>query len=405
MAWPLKILVYEHTAGGGHAGKELAGSILLEGYAMLRCLISDLSRAGHRTVTLLDSRLRNGSSLLQADQIITIASKSQLTEVFSKTLLSVDAAFIIAPEADGILEALVRESEESGILSLNCSADSVHRASDKALAFQAMKNVGLSLPETQIIDLRHDSESWIRERVRMGFPFILKPLRGGGCEGLSLVATENELRTAVAKVKSASREPLAIAQEFIHGIDASVNLIGTGGVAIPLTLNRQFIRISPPSFESSYVGGLVPLEHDLADQAFEAAIRAVEAIPGLIGYVGVDMVLAEEGPYILEINPRLTTSYIGARRVLKLNLAQAIVQAATKREPPQDVHTTGCAVFYKVPNVPIPDEEFRKERLQVDLISPALHNEPGGLSLVLVYTPTLAMAKKVQSVLSEAGRN
>jgi len=220
-----------------------------------------------------------------------------------------------------------------------------------------------------------------------------------------LVATENELRTAVAKVKSASREPFAIAQEFIHGIDASVNLIATGGAAIPLTLNWQFIRLSPPSLESSYLGGLIPLEHDLQDQAFEASNRAVEAIPGLIGYVGVDMVLAEDGPYVLEINPRLTTSYIGARRVLKLNLAQAIVQAATKREPPQEVHTTGFAVFYKVPNVPIPDEEFRKERLQVDLISPALHNEPGGLSLVLVYTPTLAMAKKVQSVLSEAGRN
>lgn len=402
MAGPLKILVYEHTAGGGHAGKELPGSILLEGYGMLRCLVSDLSRAGHRTVTLLDSRLRGNSSLLPADQIITISSESQLTEVFSKTLRSVDAAFVIAPEADGILEALVRESEESGVLSLNCSADSVHRASDKALASQALKNAGLRLPETHIVNLGDDSESWIMER--MGIPFILKPLRGGGCGGLSLVTTESDLGTAVAKAKSASRESFAIAQEVVHGIDASVNLIVTSGAAIPLTLNQQFVKLSPPSFESSYLGGLVPLKHNLENQALEAAIRAVETIPGLIGYVGVDMVLAEDGAYVLEVNPRLTTSYIGARSVLKLNLAQAIVQAASKREPPQDIRTAGCAVFYKVQNAWVPSEEFRRERLQIDVISPSLHNECAGLSLVLVYTPTHAMAKKVQSVLAEAER-
>jgi predicted ATP-grasp superfamily ATP-dependent carboligase len=47
----------------------------------------------------------------------------------------------------------------------------------------------------------------------------------------------------------------------------------------------------------------------------------------LQGYVGVDLVLgaAEDasGDHAIEINPRLTTSYIGLRRLSRNNLARA----------------------------------------------------------------------------------
>ena len=50
------------------------------------------------------------------------------------------------------------------------------------------------------------------------------------------------------------------------------------------------------------------------------------------GWIGIDMVLgsAENGAsdFVIEINPRLTTSYIGLRRICKQNLAQVMWQAA-----------------------------------------------------------------------------
>lgn len=406
MAESLKILVYEHTAGGGFAGEELPGSILLEGYGMLRCLISDLSRAGHRTVTSIDSRLRNVSSLIHAGQMVSVSSKAQLANFFSKNLGSVDAACVIAPEADGILEGLVRKSKESCPLSLNCSVDSVHASSDKAVAFETLKNAGLHVPETRIIDLREDSEATVKEAMGVGPSLIVKPVGGGGCSGLSLVTTENELKMALAKIKRISSQNFVLAQEAIQGIAASVNVICTSEGASSLTLNQQFVRLSSPSFESSYLGGLVPLEHDLEDQALEAAVRTVESFPGLSGYVGVDMVLTDQEPFIIEVNPRITTSYIGARRVLNVNLADAIVRAAFEGELPQDVRTSGYAVFYKVPGAALSSEEFRKKSSQLDIISPSLEcGKRARGSLILVYTPTLAMAKKAHGLMLEAERN
>ena len=51
-------------------------------------------------------------------------------------------------------------------------------------------------------------------------------------------------------------------------------------------------------------------------------------IDGLRGYVGVDMVLGDAGDYAIEINPRLTTSYLGLRQLCQQNLAELILRLA-----------------------------------------------------------------------------
>ena len=52
------------------------------------------------------------------------------------------------------------------------------------------------------------------------------------------------------------------------------------------------------------------------------------AIPGLWGYVGVDLIMTEEGPVVLEVNPRLTTSYVGLSQSIGINLASLMLQLA-----------------------------------------------------------------------------
>jgi predicted ATP-grasp superfamily ATP-dependent carboligase len=53
----------------------------------------------------------------------------------------------------------------------------------------------------------------------------------------------------------------------------------------------------------------------------------------LLGYAGVDLVLGDaadgSGDYAIEINPRLTTSYIGLRAAAGFNVAEAMVRCAT----------------------------------------------------------------------------
>ena len=133
-----------------------------------------------------------------------------------------------------------------------------------------------------------------------------------------------ELAGALALVHQATAHDEIILQRFVAGVHASVSLLAAGAQSLPLSLNGQAIEVGCPFV---YQGGAVPLSHPMAARALTVAQSAIRLIPGLRGYVGVDLILTQDEALLIEINPRLTTSYIGLRQVLDLNLAQAIWEA------------------------------------------------------------------------------
>ncbi|MEM6656098.1 MAG: ATP-grasp domain-containing protein, partial [Planctomycetota bacterium] len=105
-------------------------------------------------------------------------------------------------------------------------------------------------------------------------------------------------------------------------------LCGPGG-ATPLAPCRQ--RLSTDG-RLRYLGGGTPILPGLAERAGALAAAAVEALPQCSGYVGVDLVLGDHpdgrGDRVIEVNPRLTTSYVGLRVAAERSLAGAMIDAA-----------------------------------------------------------------------------
>lgn len=118
-------------------------------------------------------------------------------------------------------------------------------------------------------------------------------------------------------------------QRFVEGIPASMALLISGdGDVTPLLPAMQMIN---ERFE--YEGGAFLDVEQFGDRLRRVAALAVEGIAGLQGYVGVDAILgrAENGSedVVLEINPRLTTSYLGYRKACSSNLVKAMLDAIT----------------------------------------------------------------------------
>jgi predicted ATP-grasp superfamily ATP-dependent carboligase len=62
--------------------------------------------------------------------------------------------------------------------------------------------------------------------------------------------------------------------------------------------------------------------------------RAAACIPGLRGYVGFDVLIpdaAPNRPLLVEVNPRLTTSYVGYRALAEQNLAEWLLGRSKER--------------------------------------------------------------------------
>src|SRR5262249_27211100 len=109
-----------------------------------------------------------------------------------------------------------------------------------------------------------------------------------------------------------------IVQPFVPGVAASVAFLFGPGRCLALPPAAQ--RLSEDDC-FRYLGGSVPLPPPLAERARRLAWTAVETLPDLRGYVGVDVVLGDatdgSADWIIEINPRLTTSYVGLRALAR----------------------------------------------------------------------------------------
>ena len=318
---------------------------------MLTALIADLAAIdGHQIVTTADPRFP--LSVPPGVEVVTM-KRTRGTFLLNQLLSSVDAVWLVAPETGRCLERLTARAERKGIALLGCGSAAIRRASDKAALPRLLARVGVSHPETRVID--PSRENWkvdVKIAAReLGYPIVVKPARGAGCEGVSLAGDARALRQAVARARQADPRERLVLQRYVRGVAASVSLVADGRRAVALTTNAQSMRsiagksirsiagksmrsIAGTSFRPfAYCGGATPLDHPLARRAAEAAVRTCEAIPGLRGYIGVDLVLTSSEAVVIEVNPRLTTAYLGVRVALEDNVAAMAIAACAGRLP------------------------------------------------------------------------
>ena len=331
-----RILVHEYVTGGGWPEPKLPAGLADEALAIHQAVLADFRAWGMvHTTTTLDSRLRGVR--LPADRVIPLQPEQHQRTLLDLAVQS-DAALIIAPESDGVHGRILSSLEAAGVPLLGASATAVAIAADKWVSYHLLRQNAIPTPETWLLNgenARPTAETLSRS-------VVIKPRHGAGAEGVGLVDGPASLPQVLAHTPPNTGTHLL--QTYVPGIHASVSLLSNGERAVPLSLNRQEIQIGE---HFVYRGGQIPLEHPRQQQALALAQQAVSLVPGLRGYIGVDLILAPEGCTVIEINPRLTTSYVGLRRIVNLNLAQAIWQACQAGDLPNDVVLTGSVSFGK----------------------------------------------------------
>ncbi len=280
---------------------------------MRAALVEDLARlTGLQVTVTTDPRFPLAAP--PSVRVVPLARRGD--DSFGRLLAEHDAVWLVAPESGGCLERLARRVERAGGKLLGPSAAAIALAGDKRVLGRRLAAAGLPVPPPAMPPFE--------------FPLVVKPARGAGGEGVALACFASELTRALECARAADPRGHALAQRWVPGVPASVSLVTDGQRAQPLAVNRQHVR---PGIPFTYEGGETPLAHPLAARAVERALEACATVPGLRGYVGVDVVLTDHDAIVLEINPRLTTSYLGIRRALDGNPAELALEAALGRLP------------------------------------------------------------------------
>ncbi|MDD1678404.1 MAG: ATP-grasp domain-containing protein [Methanomicrobiales archaeon] len=269
-----------------------------EGKAMLDVLEGSFSRCGYEVVK---------------------PEQGNLEEEITRLAPECDVGLVIAP--DPLLARFTRILE-GRTHNLGCDSMSAAVCANKEKTGKILTAHGIRVPR--------EARSGLR---------VVKPIQGCGAQGVRL-----------------SRDsPLAgeFAQEYIEGEHCSVSILAgrvvgeaclyfSGKPPIALALNRQDIEIVKGAFY--YRGGETPLHPSWEKEAVDTAIRTVGVL-GCQGYIGVDLVV-DNHPYVVDVNPRITTSLVGIAAVMEEEIADLLVRAS-RGDVPSEVHHQGRVRFSK----------------------------------------------------------
>lgn len=320
----MHVFVYEWATGGGLVDESgpLPASLLREGTAMIGALAADLVRIpGCKMSALRDPRILHLA--LPSCDVVDVICRSSHREEFERLTSEADSTILIAPEFDGILLKLARMVAASGGRLLSPSPEFIRVAADKQRTCETIAAAGVPVPEGQLLE---SDEPLPAEFI---YPAVLKPLDGAGSQDTYMVNSQFDAPPAYAWRRRLER--------YMPGLPASVAVLCGPGGRLPLIPCKQ--RISEDG-RFRYLGGELPIAPGLAKRARSLAERALAAMPPATGYVGVDIVVGREPDgsedAVIEINPRLTTSYVGLRTAAKSNLAQSMWQIANGDMPTID---------------------------------------------------------------------
>jgi tyramine---L-glutamate ligase len=314
----LTILVHEWVTGGGMAAEDPPSSWKAEGQAMRRAVAADFAairEPATRVIVTLDQRLGDDPGPWTIMPMEAGDGNSRLIDLACQA----DHTVLIAPETSGVLARLTRNLETAGARCLGCSAESIELAGNKLRLGEWLRARGIPTPHCRRIV---PADGLPRD---FPYPAVLKPIDGAGSVDTFWIADRESL-------PAASRElPVGLLQPFHDGVPMSASfLLSKDGAAWLIALGRM--RIAIREYKFVYEGGVLPIH---CPEAVSVLRRAVESVPGLRGFVGLDFLWAPDRREVnvLEINPRVTTSYVGLRRLLPEGcLASAWLAACGIRE-------------------------------------------------------------------------
>ena len=296
-----------------------------EGLAMLQAVTEDIARLpGCSVVTTLESGVPFSSNI----EVIRVDNPFDEFDLFQRLLGDVDAVLVIAPETDGVLAERCRQVTAANVTSWNCSVAAIELCGDKLLLANHLALQGIPTLSTKLVDLDQPPD-------KQSFPVVLKPRDGAGSCLTFLVENCQHWEHASQSYRDAGSSSECLSQPFVMGRPLSVG--------VNVSLDGQRIECLPVGEQRlstdgrfHYLGGNIPAHISSKAEAaiHDLVLATCRTIKGLAGYIGFDLLLADdESAVIVEINPRLTTSYIGYRQLYTEPIPMRWFSSADKTPP------------------------------------------------------------------------
>ncbi|MGP8323978.1 MAG: ATP-grasp domain-containing protein [Methanosarcinaceae archaeon] len=296
--------------------------VLIIGYST-RNIVCSARRAGYNVYSIdaftdLDLvECSSGSRAFDLDKNVDIKtiSREKITELMDS--LGVDFDAIVLGSG---FEMMDLTSLSYPIL--NNSTRIMQEVSDKEKF--AKKLVSMNMPHPHTYDLS--------DIGHIRYPLMVKPKCAGGGRFNKVAFDVGELNSYLDGISNMGMDISAddmLIQEFVSGVPVSVSVISKKGSAVAVAVNEQMIGISwLTGLPFAYCGNITPYETPYAEKMCDMAEDLILKL-GLVGSNGVDFILTDTGPVVIEVNARFQGSMDTIELATGINLFDAHVKAFT----------------------------------------------------------------------------
>jgi tyramine---L-glutamate ligase len=309
------VFVYEYLSGGGlpeeQAGDSATKHLLGHGRAMRDAIVADLVRVDEIEITC--ATVEDDCPVVAPQLRYVAPERGQPAREFVRSMARAhDLVWVVGPETNGVLADLAAAVPPEQWI--GCDRATIAVASSKSLTARHLAQAGIAVTRPWRPGDRVEAERW-----------VVKPDDGAGaCETRvfdSFAAGGGELQRRAEYGEAAVLEP------WIEGAALSASMLCGALSAQVLAINHQHIDIDENgnlAFRGVEID-VVDRANPLGRQVESLALQVARTMPGLRGFVGIDLVAAPQGPIVIEVNPRLTCAYVGLSRRLARNLARDVL--------------------------------------------------------------------------------
>lgn len=283
----------------------------------------------------------------------SVSSRDMVDRLLDRLARNADLILLIAPETDGCLERLLVGLAAWRSKLISPSLEFVSLTSNKNDLAQSLLDGGFQ-HATNGMSL----SSFVQDRATKfpaRFPVVVKPADGAGSEGVWLIQDRTQLEGLLKSFPVCENLGKYRIEQFVNGVAVSVSVIASSGSNSPVlcpgnsltATERSAVDESTLILKSlrqqfgrqpfgNYLGAVDDLSPLQIERAQDLVSRLLPFLPVATGYFGVDIVLGEGGAEcdtVIEVNPRLTMSYMELRKIYAGNLALEMVRRSDIRRP------------------------------------------------------------------------
>ncbi|REH96801.1 carbamoyl-phosphate synthase large subunit [Staphylococcus felis] len=210
-----------------------------------------------------------------------------------------------------------------GVKILGTSLEDLNRAEDRKEFEALLTQINVPQPKGQTATSAKEALDNARD---IGYPVVVRPSYVLGGRAMEIVYNDAELENYMNEAVKASPEHPVLVDRYLTGKEIEVDAISDGETVIIPGIMEHIERAGVHSGDSIAVYPPQSLTPEEIDTLESFTIKLAKGL-NIIGLINIQFVIAHDGVYALEVNPRSSRTVPFLSKITEIQMAQLAMRA------------------------------------------------------------------------------